>query len=608
MKKSRKIKDVLVNKWSDFYHRVRLRHAIWIFFTLPAALSTILIGVSMSTKYNNQLNETIQNENQTIIDQVNGTLGDYLQNMMKISDTLYYNVIKNKDLADPENSLLNEFELLYDANKEAISSIALFLQDGTVLEVHPAAKLKEQADVTELEWFQTALDKSEYLHFSDPHVQNLYVTGSVSNQWVISLSRAVQVNMGNEVVSGVLLVDLNYSRLETIFKNTGLGNTGYVYLINGEGEIIYHPDAQLVYAGVQAENHQEMLQYKNESFTETFEGQKRYITVKQVGYTGWRVVGVMPEEVISENTQSTYLFFILLCLLLLVILAMLNSYISSKVTIPISNLERSVGAVAEGDLDTRIEIAGFQEIKHLGTAIQKMTWQIRRLMDAAVKEEKQKRKSELDILQSQINPHFLYNTLDIIVWMIENEKKSEAVRTVMALSRLFRISLSKGNTIIRLEDELEHARNYLEIQAMRYKDRFEYSIEMEAGMEDLACIKLVLQPLIENAIYHGLEALYDEGEIRIKCYQRDGHLYVEVQDNGIGMRPEQVDTLLTGQAEDYELKKKNGSGIGVKNVHERIRLYFGEDYGLAIASEPDEGTTITVHLPAVPYAEWKERS
>ena len=173
-------------------------------------------------------------------------------------------------------------------------------------------------------------------------------------------------------------------------------------------------------------------------------------------------------------------------------------------------------------------------------------------------EHESKRKSEFDTLQSQINPHFLYNTLDIIVWMIENEKQSEAVKAVTALARFFRISLSKGKSIIPVRDELEHVKNYLMIQHMRYKNKFSYSIEAEEEVLGLASLKLILQPMVE------VERLFTD----------TGHV-----------------------------PSRRGSGIGVKNVNERIHLYFGKNYGLSIESEPDEGTTVRIHLPAIAYEE-----
>ena len=238
--------------------------------------------------------------------------------------------------------------------------------------------------------------------------------------------------------------------------------------------------------------------------------------------------------------------------------------------------------------------------RHLGRSITSMAQQIQVLMKDIVAEHESKRKSEFDTLQSQINPHFLYNTLDIIVWMIENEQKSEAVKVVTALARFFRISLSRGKSIIRVSDELEHVRNYLMIQHMRFKNKFTYQIQADDDVLEMASLKLMLQPLVENAIYHGMEFMDGDGEILIRASKKGDELLFSIEDNGLGMCPEQVERLLTDTS---HVPSRRGSGIGVRNVNERIRLYFGEDYGLEIDSEPDEGTRIYIHLPVVFYDE-----
>ena len=212
-------------------------------------------------------------------------------------------------------------------------------------------------------------------------------------------------------------------------------------------------------------------------------------------------------------------------------------------------------------------------------------------------EHEAKRKSDLMVLQNQINPHFLYNTLDIIVWMVENEKSDDAVRAVTALARFFRISLSKGRTIIPVADEIEHVRNYLMIQNMRYKNKFSYTFCVDEKTKRLGTIKLVLQPLVENAIYHAMEFMDDDGELVVGTRIEEDTLILWVKDNGCGMTQEKVDALLSGTVQETG----RGSGVGVRNVTERIQLLFGEAYGLRIYSEPDEGTIVEVYIPAIPY-------
>ena len=213
-------------------------------------------------------------------------------------------------------------------------------------------------------------------------------------------------------------------------------------------------------------------------------------------------------------------------------------------------------------------------------------------MEQVRNEEVTLRKTELRALQAQINPHFLYNTLDSIAWMCEEERSREAVEMVNALARLFRISISKGHELIPIEKELEHARSYLKIQNYRYKNQFTYSFEVDENCLSYYCNKITLQPLIENAIYHGINRMIDEGEIIVRIYERGSEVIFEVEDNGVGMTEEQCSQILHHEPGDK-------SGIGIKNVNDRIRIYFGEQYGLSIESELDEGTKIIINMPKI---------
>ncbi len=544
----------------------------------------------------------VQDENQRLIGQVARSVESYLRTIMKLSDSLYYGAVKNADLSS--ESVGSELTLLYDNNKDNVDNIALFSEDGMLVEAVPAARLKPNLDVTGEPWFRDALEKTENQHFSLPHVQYIFDNNENQYRWVISLSRAVELTSGTSTAQGILLVDISYSSLEQLFDGVTAGKGGYVYLISSDGELLYHPKMQLIDSGRMQENNVAAAAYKDGNHMEEFDGSSRFVTIKSIGYTGWKVVGVTPENVVTLNTIKTRLFIVFIIALILFILALINSYISSRITNPIKELEKSVGILEEGNLDVPVYAGGSYEIQHLGKSIGDMAAQIRLLMKDIVTEHEAKRKQEFDTLQSQINPHFLYNTLDIIVWMIENEQKAEAVKAVTALARFFRISLSKGKSIITVRDELEHVRNYLMIQHMRFKNKFTYEIQAEDGVLELASLKLMLQPLVENAIYHGMEFMDGDGEILLKVWKEEGDLYFSVIDNGLGMTEEQVGNLFTGAS---HVDSKRGSGIGVKNVNERIKLYFGEKYGLSIESEPDEGTTVKIHLPVVTYSEAVER-
>lgn len=585
-----------------FFLNNSIRTTIFIYFTVTALAAGLLITFSLYQRLSGQITVMVQEENQRLIGQVARSVESYLRTIMKLSDSLYYGAVKNADLSS--ESVGSELTLLYDNNKDNVDNIAIFSEDGALVEAVPAARLKQNLDVTQELWFRDAQEKTENQHFSLPHVQVIFDNSENQYRWVISLSRAVELTSGTSTAQGVLLVDISYSSLEQLFDGVTAGKGGYVYLISSDGALLYHPKMQLIDSGRMQENNLAAAGYKDGNHLEEFGGTSRFVTIKSIGYTGWKVVGVTPENVVSLNTIKTRLFIIFMIALILFILALINSYISSRITNPIKELEKSVGVLEEGNLDVPVYTGGSYEIQHLGKSIGDMAAQIRLLMKDIVTEHEAKRKQEFDTLQSQINPHFLYNTLDIIVWMIENEQKAEAVKAVTALARFFRISLSKGKSIITVRDELEHVRNYLMIQHMRFKNKFTYEIMAEEDVLDLASLKLMLQPLVENAIYHGMEFMDGDGEIILRVRREEQDLYFSVADNGLGMTTEQVERLFTGAS---HVESRRGSGIGVKNVNERIKLYFGEKYGLSIESEPDEGTTVKIHLPVVSYDEAVER-
>ena len=586
---------------SERFSRVSIRSIIYLYFTISALTALVLMGISFYGRLVSQMTSVIQEENQTMLAQVNHSVDSYLRTIMKLSDSLYYDVIKNADLSD--ESIHSELNLLYDSSRDYVSNIALFSKDGELVDTVPAARIKTDLDVTKEEWFSDTLERTENLHFTMPHVQYIFDNDENQYTWVITLTRAVELTRGVSTEQGILLIDITYGSLKQLLDSITMGNHGYLYMISSGGQLIYHPQMQLIDAGQLEENIQAAVGYRDGNYRESYQGRIRDVTVKSVGYTGWKLVGVTPEQDSYLNTLKTKLFMVFLVGLFLLILMIINASISSRITVPIRELEKSVNALETGNLDAEVYQGGSYEIRHLGRSIGDMAKQIKVLMQDIVAEHESKRKSEFDTLQSQINPHFLYNTLDIIVWMIENEKQADAVKVVTALARFFRISLSRGKSIITVRDEIEHVRNYLTIQHMRFKNRFTYEIEADEEVMDLASVKLILQPLVENAIYHGMEFMDGDGEIRIRVYRDGDDLYMKVSDNGLGMTTEQIEKMFSDRK---HVASKSGSGIGVRNVNERIRLYFGMDYGLSIESELDEGTTVTIHMKAIPYAETAE--
>lgn len=571
---------------NDFLRFKSIRFIITVSFACIAVAAMVFIGVILSGKFAKTSEQNVALSTTHVIEQVSLNIDNYLKSMVGISDLIERNVNNAPKL--PDSKLEEKLDVIFDT-RDDIVAMAIFDDKGNLIEGTPFSRLKTNVKVTEQEWFIKGLSNSNGTFLSAPHVQNLF---NGKYNWVISLSRPISFNYNGELVQGVLLIDMNFNTIEQLCQKVSLGKRGYIYILDSQNNIIYHPQQQLIYAGLKAESNEEAYKNTYGTFKQEINNEERLLTIKNVGYTSWKVVAISYMDELAATKSSITNFSMLILVLGIIFVTLVFIFISAKITNPIKQLDESMKLVEEGNLDVVVEIKGDKEVVHLSKSFNIMLAKIKQLMEQIVKEQESKRKSELDALQAQINPHFLYNTLDSIVWMAENGNSQDVITMVTSLARLFRISISRGKNVITVKEELEHARNYLIIQKVRYKSKFDYKIEADEEVLQYKTLKLLLQPIIENALYHGIQYLVDEGCIEISVKRTEDKLLFEVRDNGLGMKPEVLEKILSSIADT-----KGGSGVGVKNVHERIQLSFGSEYGLQIASELEEGTTVKIWLP-----------
>ncbi|SEA13128.1 two-component system, sensor histidine kinase YesM [Oribacterium sp. KHPX15] len=625
-----------------------IQSTILVAFTVVSFTLLLILGLMLYTLFARRMRNGTIEATQQIMEQSVVNLEDYLVSMRRISDAMYYDVIKNADLE--RDSVDNEMNIIYEAHKDNLVSLSLFMQDGTLVSASPISSLKSDLRVTDQKWFTSAFEKMENLHFSTPHVENLFLDPAFKYSWVISLSRVVELTENGSPSLGVLLVDMNYSTIKQMMERINTDSTGqYIYLTDSSGNIIYHPKQMQINYEIIKENNINNAHYADGIHDEVFGGEKRQVIVDSISYTGWKMIAVLPEKAYQIDISNMRFLVILLIACGFLIMIFINKMISSRISRPLNLLNKSIRNMENGDIYPEdIYVGGTREVEHLGKTLRHSLGRINQLMDDIVIEQEEKRKTEMDALQSQINPHFLYNTLDSIVWMIEGEKNKDAVFMVTQLASLFRISLSRGKNIIPVEQEMRHAENYMNIQKVRYKNNFKVTFDVQEEVKAFATIKLIVQPILENAIYYGVGDMDpdDEGEIIItarfvpygdETYLSNGDyntskktddgknglntvtsaemdennislgdIYIEVKDNGFGMPPEVCENLLN-DSEGTKRPQKHGSGVGLVNVHRRIKLRFGEQYGLKVESEPDEGTCITIHIPAVPFNEENQK-
>lgn len=568
-------------------------------FSLISVLTMLLMGILMYMRFSMLSRQETIESSRKLMEQTGESMEDYLVNMRQISDAVYYNVVKENDFYDEKEDIQRGMNLLYEANRDKLRTIAIYNRDGSLVAAEPVASQKEDPDVTRQEWYQKAVDKMENIHFSIPHIQNLFDDNSFRYYWVISSSRAVELTENRNSQTGVLLVDMDFSSISRMMKQINeVSNGQYYYLCDNNGQIIYHPRQIQISDGICKENSVEAASYKDGVYDEEFEGIRRKVIVNTISYTGWKLVGVIPYSLFSHEMINIRYFIGMVILLMAMMLIIINRVVTQRISRPILKLNNSVMEYEAGK-KPEIYIGGSSEIRHLGYSIQSSYEKSEKLMQEIVWEQNERRKSELDALQSQINPHFLYNALDSITWMIEGERNDEAAFMISQLAKLFRISLSKGHTIISVRDELQHAKSYMNIQRIRYKDAFSVTFDVDPELEEYCAVKLTLQPILENSINYGVDPMDDCGEIFIRVKKEKDMLILSVEDNGIGMSQEEVSLLLT----DSNRKRKHGSGVGLININNRVQILFGKEYGLLIESEPDEGTRVSIRIPAIPYTE-----
>ncbi len=562
-------------------------------FAAVIMLSMIFVGFALNQKFVQTSRENLSENSLEIIEQVERNLNNYLKGMIDLSNLLVIDINKFKLLNLSE--LDRDIETLMRTRTD-ILSISLFTTDGKLIYEGSGQKLKDTATVVDTEWFDKALSSDGTIRISPPHVQSLFKN---RHPWVITLSRKVNFRINQNMEEGVLMIDMNFSMIEDLLNGVRLGKKGYVFLLDGENNLVYHHQQQLIYSGVKVESFDGIDSRDQGSFVQKdSNGDSRILTIFPARHVDWKLIGVYYLSDLSAEQRDLTEFIILTLAFGMLIFMSVSFYMTDRITKPISELANSMRAVEMGNFNTQIDVQGEYEVMQLARRFNLMTAQIKSLMKQVVEEQESKRKSELSALQAQINPHFLYNTLDSVIWMAENGKHHDVVKMVTSLARLFRISISRGRNVITVKEELSHAENYLTIQKMRYKDQFEYRFEIDDEVLNYKTQKLLLQPIIENAIYHGIRQMVDEGEIVIRAYAKDDILYFEVEDNGLGMS-ESVRKDILKRHDQIDDGAVRVGGVGVTNVFERIKLMYGEDFGIDIESEIEEGTKITLSIPVI---------
>lgn len=586
----KKILSFFTRTFSRFRPR-SIQSVITLSFTSVMLLAMLIVSISLYHLFSESAEKSAALSTQQIVDQVGLNLNSYIEDMMEISDIIRSSLKSDIYQKDDLPYILNVTKKL----RKDIATVVVYSQRGNVIISNPRGVYNKNYEVTQQDWFITLLNNPVDYIFLSPHVQRFFED---SHPWVVSLCRASAYYENGKPVVFITVVDMNFRTIEKMCNNVSLGKRGYIYIIDKYGNMVYHPQQQMIYAGLKTENTMDALTREPGTYFEDFDGERRIMTIKNISYSGWRIVGISYVDELVTNRKHFNRFIMFISIFGVIFEMMASMFISYKISQPVKRLENKMKRLENGDFNISVEEKGEDEVRQLSRTFNMMVGKIKMLMDQIITEQEEKRKSELKALQAQINPHFLYNTLDSIIWMNENQNYEGVTVMVSALSKLFRISLSKGQEVISIADELEHARSYLTIQKMRYKDKYDYFIDIEPGLESERTLKLILQPIVENAIYHGIGPLNEKGIIRISVKSEGDNILFQVTDNGYGIKPEILKNLLSQESTSY-----HSGGVGLKNVNERIKLFYGEEYGIEILSEVDVGTTVNIRIPRKPFQE-----
>lgn len=580
MKKKITFKSLRVEMMLSFAVLIMMALLVFAVFSMRYTEDTVLDN---SKEYTGQIVDMVSDEMDSFI--------SYMENIMEITDrraidSFLYGTEEEK--ASASIRLTEQFSQVLDS-RDNIVNIAILGDNGRFVCNKGRESFNTYVDYKKEEWYQKTIEADGESVVSYSHVQNLM---EHSYPWVITLSRGIK-NQETGKIDGVFFIDLNYGEIQKLCKKTAFGSKGYMFVVDQEGRIIYHPRQQLLISGLQEEELDKVLSCKESNFIQKRKNGTYLYSICHSKKTNWMVVGVAETGELIQNKRDMFQAYLLAAVVLLAFALLISIFFAQNLIRPIQKLQRSMYELQRGRFERAgISVDGDNEIASLEKSFNVMSQEIQHLMKENVKEQEQKRKSELMALQSQINPHFLYNTLDSIIWMAEWGKTEEVVLMTSSLARLLRQSIGNEDEIISVRKEIEYTRSYLTIQKMRYRDQLEYEIDVPENIQRMNIIKLTLQPLVENAIYHGIKYLDEGGLIRVTGYVEGEKVVISIQDNGPGMEEEVLKHIL-----DKKPDTEQRSKVGVYNVHNRLQLYYGASYGLQYESKKGEGTIVKMTIP-----------
>ncbi|MDQ1910277.1 sensor histidine kinase [Paenibacillus sp. GD4] len=582
------------------FGNLRIKYKLLLSYLLLMSVTISAVTWFSYDKSRDMMENQIAESTGRAFEQANQFISYKLNNVKDVSSMLVMNkeleqILRKRPSPYPLAEQIDDYNRLLDIirsaqNSREIYSIRLFVNHTGIFSKEKST-IFSMGEFRDTDWFPRVLEQSGGLYCRPTYLHDY--GDQREAQQVISCLRTLQTQGFFGDILGMLSMDILEDSIYRILEQTNITNGGQVYLVDRDGSVISGLDRKSIgsslasapffkeIAGVQG----------SESFRHmTVDGKPSMVTYKQVEGTDWRLIAIIPHEEMFRSTKQIASYMLLLFAAATVGAAVMAFFLSGGITRRISTLIKQMKRIEEEKWDDKIPVDSTDEIGILQAHFNRMTDNIKRLILEKYEEEVRKKNAELKALQAQINPHFLYNTLDMVHWLALKHKAPDISYIAQGLARFFRLSLSNGRDVISIRDELAHVQIYLDIQNKRFSGGIETVIDVEEELLGLATVKTILQPIVENAVLHGIRERDDKrGLIRIAGVLKDGLVQMTVEDNGVGMSEEALQSLLAeGKSEGY----------GIKNVNDKIKLYFGGDYGLSYESVTGRGTKVTIRFPA----------
>ncbi len=583
--------------WKKWFMDMKIRDKMiysHIFIALIPFCFVGIIGIVISTR---EAERNVTQHSAQLVGQIQQTTDIYINGIEKTANMLIQN-IESMPLADirSENDerwpvyaaeLKKSFEMVADTHDE-IAGIFFATEHDMYMGTGMSRVSREP--FTEEVWYkQAAAMPGEMQIISNITGRNIVTEDNYSIDDVFSVMKTV-TDPGTGARMGVLLFDIKHEFIASAIRDANIGESGFVFILDDQNHMVYAPANRIVYR-----IRPEWLWNETEPVTAVIGSEKYQISYQVSAYTGWKVVSVSSYQEIMGGVNTMMFMFGALLILTLVTVFVVAVKLSETITKPIVRLRNLMKQTKKGDLSVRFTGDYLDEVSELGRRFNEMLERIQGLMDEVYREQENKRKAQLKVVQEQFKPHFLYNTLDTIGWMAREHSAFDIVHIVDALTNVFRISLSRGKDYITIKEEILYISNYLYIQKIRYGPKVQYEIQVDDKCMNVVLPKLILQPLVENAIYHGVKMKSGDGHLKITGGLLDGWVTLEVQDDGKGMEKEQAESL-SRLLNEPELVSESQS-FGLFYIKERLRLRYGEQFHVLVESEEGQGTRIVIRIP-----------